>query len=341
MEDKIKEIVSQKLGGHTSTPPDACWEHVSSRISVQAKGWATQTKWLVAAGAAVAAASVGVILFIQQTNETQPRTQRSEEPQLEQVGQQETPLFSADSLNISLKNSTENGLEEESAAQPTVPVVLMDGLATATEPSDERSPSTQPIDVTRPSPTVPSSNQSAVSVVNEVEEVQSLPLTMTAVNASEMLFFFIPSETDASEYRWEFGDGNTSNEMSPEHMYDAPGIYEVKLKVKKNGVENGVQKQVECLPASILVVPTIFTPNGDGKNDFFDPNELSKYVQILAIQISDDAGRLVYRSMTDSPWNGLTMEGVAAPEGNYLYEIRGEDLRQRAVEKRGFVFLQR
>ena len=35
--------------------------------------------------------------------------------------------------------------------------------------------------------------------------------------------------TGTSEFLWDFGDGNTSTEVSPSHGYDAPGIYNVML----------------------------------------------------------------------------------------------------------------
>ncbi len=39
------------------------------------------------------------------------------------------------------------------------------------------------------------------------------------------------SSMDAIEYRWDFGDGNTSTERSPTHTYATSGIYEVSLTV--------------------------------------------------------------------------------------------------------------
>ncbi len=37
------------------------------------------------------------------------------------------------------------------------------------------------------------------------------------------------STNDLSDFRWDFGDGNTSAQFSPEHTYDQPGVYRVRL----------------------------------------------------------------------------------------------------------------
>ncbi len=45
------------------------------------------------------------------------------------------------------------------------------------------------------------------------------PLTLTFTNLS----------TDATAYLWDFGDGTTSNQENPTHIYATPGEYNVSL----------------------------------------------------------------------------------------------------------------
>ncbi|MFB6306175.1 MAG: PKD domain-containing protein [Flavobacteriales bacterium] len=54
--------------------------------------------------------------------------------------------------------------------------------------------------------------------------------------------FFNESEWETS-YKWEFGDGSTSSIENPVHTYSAPGIYDVKLKVKGPGGKDSVTKE--------------------------------------------------------------------------------------------------
>ncbi len=47
-----------------------------------------------------------------------------------------------------------------------------------------------------------------------------------------------------STYTWDFGDGNVSNKVNPDHQYNDPGNYSVSLNIKdKHGCEDNVVKQ--------------------------------------------------------------------------------------------------
>lgn len=57
----------------------------------------------------------------------------------------------------------------------------------------------------------------------------------------------------AETYEWDFGDGNTSNEMSPDHTYKSSGNYLVRLKASKEGKSRVKEERIvvaapeECL----------------------------------------------------------------------------------------------
>jgi len=59
------------------------------------------------------------------------------------------------------------------------------------------------------------------------------PLTVTFTNTS----------TYATNYNWNFGDGNTISEMNPTHIYSTPGTYTVTLKSTGPGGNNTLSKQ--------------------------------------------------------------------------------------------------
>jgi gliding motility-associated-like protein len=174
-----------------------------------------------------------------------------------------------------------------------------------------------------------------------VKEGKTVSFTAILADKNELIYFFIPSITEADDYEWNFGDGERSAEMSPQHDFDMPGEYSVSLQIKRSETVVNTTQVVACYPPSSLQLPTIFTPNGDGKNDLFDPMELSSNITLTSLHIFDQAGRLVYEKTLDGRWNGLTTEGSEAPEGNYLVEIHALDLRQQAVEKRAYIYLQR
>ncbi len=52
-----------------------------------------------------------------------------------------------------------------------------------------------------------------------------------SVASEDLTATFVNQSTDADTYTWDFGDGNTSNEQHPNHIYDEPGCYTVSLTV--------------------------------------------------------------------------------------------------------------
>lgn len=67
---------------------------------------------------------------------------------------------------------------------------------------------------------------------------------------------------------WDFGDGQTSNEVAPQHSYDRPGSFTVTLTIND---ECSVQKQIEILPPSeeMIVLPTLPTAVIEGPTEAF------------------------------------------------------------------------
>ncbi|MCS6934028.1 MAG: gliding motility-associated C-terminal domain-containing protein [Chitinophagales bacterium] len=67
-----------------------------------------------------------------------------------------------------------------------------------------------------------------------------------------------------------------------------------------------------------VVMPNVFTPNGDGKNDTYFPLYLHPAVNVKAMRIYNRYGQLIHDSAT--PWDG-TFTGAPQPAGTYLYYV--------------------
>jgi PKD repeat protein len=63
------------------------------------------------------------------------------------------------------------------------------------------------------------------------------------VGLSEVTFTNISKYADT--YEWDFGDGNTSNQVNPIHTYAEPGMYEVKLTAYDNIHSDSIKHYVE------------------------------------------------------------------------------------------------
>lgn len=80
---------------------------------------------------------------------------------------------------------------------------------------------------------------------------------------------FNPTVTDVSSYAWNFGDGETSTEVKPEHTYAVSGTYTVTLVVKGEGGEATATKDI-TIAASLLEMLTGGESAASGKTWVLD-----------------------------------------------------------------------
>jgi PKD repeat protein len=90
------------------------------------------------------------------------------------------------------------------------------------------------------------------------------------------------SEMDATEFFWDFGDGQFSTEKDPVHFYTEPGIYTVSLTANNSfncPTTYTLEHAVEATVGGFMEFPTAFTPNTGGSNGgYYDPNALDNDV---------------------------------------------------------------
>ena len=130
---------------------------------------------------------------------------------------------------------------------------------------------------------------------------------------------FLYMGTPVQSFNWNFGDGDNSSLMDPNHTYTSPGIYGVLLIVNDNGCTSTYFAEIELFaPGTDVHLINIITPNGDGVNDVFDLN-LNGYKKVT-IQIVNRWGNLM-AELTGSQltWDGKT-NGHMALEGVYFYK---------------------
>jgi len=70
-----------------------------------------------------------------------------------------------------------------------------------------------------------------------------------------------------------------------------------------------------------VMLPNVFTPNGDGKNDTFTPMTCSAFIQNIDIEIYNRYGLKVYQSGSSNilSWDGRSNSGSDMPSGTYYY----------------------
>ncbi|WP_349630859.1 PKD domain-containing protein [Aquiflexum sp. TKW24L] len=138
-------------------------------------------------------------------------------------------------------------------------------------------------------------------------------------------------------YFWDFGDGNTSSETNPTHTYQKGGKYVVILQaIDANGCIQEIKREIE-ITDFFLVVPNVFSPNGDGVNDYFFP----KFVNITKVEfwILNKWGETIFytQDINSQGWDGKVGGDYAMP-GNYVYRLKFETVDGR-VQTQTEVFL--
>lgn len=64
---------------------------------------------------------------------------------------------------------------------------------------------------------------------------------------------FTNFSSNASSYEWDFGDGNSSTQRSPQHIYSSRGDFLVTLKALSNGIESSFTDTVVILGPNIKI----------------------------------------------------------------------------------------
>jgi gliding motility-associated-like protein len=78
-------------------------------------------------------------------------------------------------------------------------------------------------------------------------------------------------------------------------------------------------------PIDTVIVPNVITPNGDGRNDFFEIRGLMSYTTTREVMIMNRYGRVIYRNEAydnAQPWDGKDQSGSLLADGVYFYVIK-------------------
>ncbi len=133
------------------------------------------------------------------------------------------------------------------------------------------------------------------------------------------------SQGNITRRTWDFGDGHSEeNTANPHHKYEYAGFYEVTLIVESSEgcIDTFSRKEYRIFVPEINI-PNVFTPNGDGVNDFWEiPYFGNKF---KSIEIYDRYGNRVFRS-TD---NNFRWDGGNLPAGQYFYVIQVDEIQYK------------
>lgn len=113
-------------------------------------------------------------------------------------------------------------------------------------------------------------------------------------------------------------------------------LYTIKLVASNTSLQcsDSVSKIVKVLNSCFIAVPTAFTPNGDGLNDFLFPYNAIK-AKDLEFSVYNRWGQMVFTTKDwQRKWDGK-INGIPQPTGVYVWYLRytHEDTGERVFQK--------
>jgi gliding motility-associated-like protein len=133
----------------------------------------------------------------------------------------------------------------------------------------------------------------------------------------------INQSTDALNYVWNFGDGASSTEENPSHLYNFGDPKLITLIAINNICSDTVELDFAPQTISSLLanVPNVFSPNNDGVNDCYDLGNKIDFSDCSDWSVFNRWGQKVFQSTsTVNCWNGKqNTSGDDLPTGVYYY----------------------
>ena len=150
-------------------------------------------------------------------------------------------------------------------------------------------------------------------------EAEYTPDTVYITNP-RAIFSFENKSIDSitiTDWSWSFGDNTKSDLAAPVHYYQSTGNYDAFFKYTTiDGCQDSVPLMVPVKELE-LEVPNVFTPNGDGINDYFEIKKLENYVSNELV-IYNRWGKKVYERFNyQNDWDGNGLE-----DGTYYFVIK-------------------
>jgi gliding motility-associated-like protein len=174
-----------------------------------------------------------------------------------------------------------------------------------------------------------------VTVANLNASISANPISGT----TPLTVDFINSSVGATTYLWDFGNGTAANTQTvSSQTYNVVGSYVVYLLVTSGSCLDIDSLTINVLnQAGTLVIPNVFTPNGDSINDIFRVTGFN--INDFNCTIFDRWGLQMFAwDGIKNGWDGKTND-KDVPDGTYFYIINAKDIDGVEIKKQGTVNL--
>ena len=309
--DPIKDLFRDKLQSHEVMPSKAVWSSVSSSLghsaaSTAGVGSASFLK-VAAIVVGVSAASVAGFLFLS-SDESEP------------IKAIEKTVLQEKDLDESISSETKDSDVQESAS-PEIMLSQSESLSSEKVLSNESIQDSQPEIITA-NESLPVSTPSESQANELIVEEPSVEVLPQENYVSTQISSNVPDEqvVDDVEVIAPISEDPSQDESFVE-------------------TSDEIQETVIVLEEEILL-PNIFTPNGDRVNDVFEIKMEDK--QEFQIVILNQQNQPVFKSSdAHFKWDGTMLNGQPAPSGTYLYYFSAKDMNGKDVTESSLLTIQR
>ena len=166
-------------------------------------------------------------------------------------------------------------------------------------------------------------------------------ISSTTEGNAPLAVSFSNTSIGATHFTWNFGlNADSSNQVSPSFTYTASGTYTVMLSASNGSCNSNFPLTISVVISQELIIPNIFSPNGDGINDQFFIT--GSDINTLHCDIFNRWGELVFSLKSPSQtWDGVMNNGNKATEGTYFYILQAGNINGIEYKRNGTLTLVR
>lgn len=157
---------------------------------------------------------------------------------------------------------------------------------------------------------------------------------------------FENASTNATTFAWSLDGTPMTTQSDFSYSFSQVGCYNVQLVASNVGTSNNVCRDTVTREICVTEgynfwIPNAFSPDLDGKNDYFYPKGTGWVETDFTFEIYDRWGTLIFKSNdTTSQWDGR-FGGMRATDEIYVWHIFVRDIYDEEHDYRGHVFIMR
>lgn len=180
-------------------------------------------------------------------------------------------------------------------------------------------------------------------VLNYQQTINAAFVPSVSSGAAVLDVDFTNTSTGATDYSWNLDGGNmNSTQINPSFSYDMPGVYTITLIASNNNCFDTTSSTITVTGVSqVMEIANVFSPNGDGINDFFAISTIG--IKTMEVFIYNRYGEIVYEWFGKNGfWDGYTYPaGQPVPDGTYYYYMKAVGFDQVEYDRNGKLTLLR